>query len=370
MANEWAGVVNTTTRKYLKGFSDLTIRERILWARLKKRGNISYDHSGIEIQEQVKFSRPETESYTGGVIDFEPSDKYRRMRLDWRSLIVADMLTEKERLMNRAAPALINRYGNTMKDMRESLEDQFSTDVYNDGGSNTERFDGLETFLAAGGTCVLTDKIAAPSDTYATRSTGLASEAGSWSSNMATPPNAVIATDWPEGLGTPEYDYFSPRLLNYASTAWTNNENSWINNCERVIRQGVLWATLTTGKSGKPDLCLLPGQMYYDYMNAQEPKQRIIIPYGPGDELGFEGVKQEGVFITTEFGMTATVNSYPVGYLLNTNKMDFRCMYNQLFMPRGPEFDINTLSYKFLMGTWGNFRFLPKFFTKLAKFHA
>ncbi len=364
---EISQIINTTARRYLKGAEDLTLRDRKIWRELKNRGNIEMNLDGTEIRHQVKFALPEVEAYTGGVIDFEPSDKFRQLVLDWKGYLTTDAMTEQERQKNKGRSALINRYKSTMKDMRQALEDQFGTELYNDGGTNTSRIDGLETFMGGAGSCLAADKIEAPSDTYGGKSTAPGAEAGTWSSDLSTMPSTVqLAKDWPSGNGTPEYDYLSPRLLNWASTAWTGNTD-WLSNCERVIRQAIIWTRLTTGRTGHPDMLLLAEDLFFDYQNAQEPKFRVSVPHKMGDDLGFDGqgLRQEGIYITTEFGMTASV-----GYILNFDKMGLRVLTPQLWVPRGPEFDINTRSFKFLMCFDGNLVFQPKFFSKLADFTA
>ena len=363
MANEWSAVVNTTTAKYLRGAADLTIRERIVFAMMNRRKRISYNHSGTEVKQQVKFALPEVEPYAGGAIDFEPSDKYRQLTLDWRGYKVKDTMTEKERLMNRGVPALINRYAQIMKDMRQSLEDQFGAEVFNDGGTNTDRLDGIETFMGTG-TTADGDAIAQPSDTYGGLSTTLGGVAGTWSSDLSTYPNANAETDWPSGSGDTEYDFLSPRCMNFSSSsAWGTGASTWLANCERVIRKAILWTRLGTGKTNRTELCLLADDLYYDYMNKQEAKQRIIVPYKEVQDLGFDGAKQEGVSIVTEYGITPSR-----GYLWNMDKCELRCMYGQLFVPRGPERDIRTDSYLFLMGFFGNLVFQPKFFSKFLAY--
>lgn len=357
---EWAGVVNTTATKFMKGASDATLRERIIFAMMMRRKRISYNWNGKDVTQQVKFALPEVMAYSGGTIDFEPSDKYRQITLDWRGYKVQDTMTEKERLMNRGVPQLINRYANIMRDMRQALEDEFGTEVWNNGDLNTDRMHGIESFMGYTA-AASTDTIARPNDTFGGLSTVLADIAGSWSSDLTTYPSAGLATDWPSGKGGPEYDFNSPRLLNVATTNWGTGSTSWIDNCERLIRRGQLWTRLTSGRNGKPDLCLLADDYYADYLNKQEAKQRIIVPHKEVQDLGFEGVKQEGVSVTTEFGMTAST-----GYLLNIDKMHMRCLDGQLFVPRGPEYDIRTDSYLFLLGWFGNMFWEPKFFSKIG----
>ena len=358
---EWSEVVATTTPEYLRGAADMTIRERVVFAMLQKRKRILYGQAGTELRWQAKFSLPEVEAYTGQTLDFAPSDKHRQLAIDWRGYVVTDMMTEKEKLMNRGPQALIRRYEGIFPDMEQSLTETFASELYIDGNTYTDRFHGLETFLGSG-TTVAADRIAKPSATYAGYATNVGAIAGSWSANLAVPNNASIATDWPDGNGDPEYDWWAPRMLNTSSTSWIGaGSTSWIDTCEYCIRQGILWSTLTTGKQGRPDMVLLSPDWYYQYLNKQSAKQRIIVPHKEMQDLGFEGVQQEGVGITHEFGMPSTT-----GYMLNLDKMQLHIMYDQLFMSKGPEFDMRTVSYLFSIGTFGNWRYIsPKFFCKL-----
>ena len=48
MATQWSEVVNTTIAKYLKGASDLTIRDRYILRELKRRKRLTFGWSGTE----------------------------------------------------------------------------------------------------------------------------------------------------------------------------------------------------------------------------------------------------------------------------------------------------------------------------------
>lgn len=364
---EWAGVVNTTASRYLKGASDSTIRERITLAMMNRRKRISFNWDGKDVTQQIKFSLPEMEAYGGGTLDFEPADKYRQITLDWRGYKVTDTMTEKERLMNRGVPQLVNRYAAIMTDMRQALEDGFGAEMYVDGNAsgNENRIHGYESFLADDTNTAVTDICAKPSDTYGGLSTVPGNVAGSWSTNLATSPSAQVATDWPTGSGDCEYDFNSPRLYNWSSTNWGTSTNTWLDNCERVIRRANLLSRLTHGPRGRADLCIVDEAMLFDYLNAQSAKQRIVVPHKAAQDLGFEAVQQEGIAILTEFDCPSNT-----GYLLNVDKMQMRCLHGQLFMPRGPEYDIRTDSYLFAMGFFGNLWCQVKFFSKLKNYAA
>ena len=54
------------------------------------------------------------------------------------------------------------------------------------------------------------------------------------------------------------------------------------------------------------------------------------------------------------------------GYGLNINQMCLESLDNVLFSSRGPEYDINTDGYLWLIGFFGNARYNVKHFSKLA----
>ncbi len=55
-----------------------------------------------------------------------------------------------------------------------------------------------------------------------------------------------------------------------------------------------------------------------------------------------------------------------VGYGLNVDQMELGSLDSVLFSSRGPEYDIKTDSWLFLVGFFGNVRYNPKHFAKLA----
>lgn len=363
MAQDWSAMVNTTTSQYMKGAEDVTLRSHALLAMMQRRGNIYRNASGLNLVKAVKFSLPETMVYTGGMLEFQPSDKYRQLVLEWIGYKVTDSMTEKETLQNRGVEALIRRYDMVAKDMRQSLEDTFALKLYSDGTTNRDELWGLETPCGYGTTTVY-DKVAKPEGSYAGRSTALGAEGGAWSSNLSVPPNAAVGTDWPLGSGDPEYDYLAPKLLNWSSTAWVGSgSNSWLDTCERVIRFGIIACTLSGGEAGRPTLCILSAEMYNDYLNKQSAKQTIIVPHREAQDLGFNGVHQEGAFITTEFGVPANT-----GYLLNPDKTELHCLHPNLFAVKGPEFDMHSCSWIFSAGFWGQMFFQPKYMAKMYNF--
>ena len=76
-----------------------------------------------------------------------------------------------------------------------------------------------------------------------------------------------MTTDWPDGNGSSEYDFLSPKLLN-EDHDWGGGAVGWnglTGNAEYIIRKGVIWLSLLGGKSGSPDLFLTNGSWYAEY---------------------------------------------------------------------------------------------------------
>lgn len=381
MADEWVGVINTTAPKYLKGAVDSTIRKRLLLSMLEKRGRFSFNNSSFNLTWDVMFDQPPVEAYAdGGLINFARNDLYRQCTIDWRGYVATDSMTRKERMMNDGDVAIIKRYNRIIPNLIQGLRDRFSTELYIDGyaSGNENRAHGLESFLSNGSNSgAATDKMVIPSDTYGGRTTA-PSQYGTWSADIGstvgnTP--AGIASgwtnygfttppDWPEGSGDASFDYFTPKLGNWSSTAWTGS-TSWEDNCERCIRKMLQWLTLTSGADGTPTICLLAPDLYTSFKNRESAKQRIVVEHKESQDLGFsDTLNFDGCAITSEFGVPGNI-----GYFLNLNRMEVMSLDSELFASEGPVFDMKTDSWLYRVGFFGNCRYeSPKFFGKLKNF--
>lgn len=370
MADEWVGIVHSTRPRYMKGASDLTIRKRLLLAMLKRRGRFEYNCSGDQLQWQLEFSQPPvTQNADGGVVDFANHDAFRKVIIDWRGYIATDTLTKKQHGMNKGDEALINLFNTKQKRLRKAVSDTFAGELYRDGSAagRENAIHGLETFMGAG-TVTAGDRIAAPSDSYGNNalSTVPGALGGSWSEVAATKPNASLATDWPDGSGDVEYDFNSPKLINWSSTDWGTSSTDWEANAWRVISQGITWLTTTGGDDGMPTLIPMSANLFQGYKNAQEVKTRINIPHKESQDLGFgQTLNQDGVGLYPDFD--CPINT---GYFLNLNQMSVKSLYNELFWMEGPDKDARSgWSYLWGTGFYGNVQYeSPKHFGKFANY--
>lgn len=369
MAGEWIGVISSTREKFMKGASDMTLRKRLLLAMLQKRGRIAFNASGTELVWQLEFSQPPiTQNSDGAVIDFSNHRAYRQVSVDWRGYVGTDTLTQKQNLMNRGEEQLVNLFQSKSNNLRKSISNTFAGEIYKDGEATGREssIHGLETFMKAGA-CAATDRVAEPDDTYGLGqlSTKLGAYGGSWSSGLTTKPNATIATDWPDGNGTVEYDFNAPKLVNYSSSNWGTGSTTWEANAWRVVSQTITWLTTTGGDDGMPSLGALSADLFQGYKNAQEVKTRITVPHKEAQDLGFGAtLNQDGVALYPDFDCPVGV-----GYFLNVNQMMIHSLTPQLFWMKGPDEDPRSnWAYLWGIGFWGNTEFKPKHFAKIAAY--
>ncbi len=366
---EWVGIAHSTKPDYMKGASDLTIRNRLLLAMLKKRGRYEMNQSGDKCIWQLEYSQPPVEAYAdGGVIDFSNHDAFRQVVIDWRGYQTRDSLTMKQRAMNKGENALINLFQTKANRLNKSLSNKFAGELYRDGSAagRESAIHGLETFLAAG-SCTSSDRIAAPNDTYGETalSTVPGNQGGAWTA-AGTAPNASLATDWPDGSGDSEYDFNSPKLVNWSANSWGTSSTSWEDNCWRVIGQTITWLTITGGNEGTPDIFTLAGNLFQGYKNHEETIRRINVPHKEAADLGFTSnvLNQDGVAIHADFD--CPVNT---GYGLVLNTITVSSLMPDLFWMEGPDIDPRSgWSYLWGQGFWGNVKYSPKHVAKLRNF--
>lgn len=370
MADEWVGIATTTKPKFMKGASDLTIRKRLILAMLRRKGRLEFNQSGQECRWQVEFSQPPVEAYMdGGIIDFSNHDAFRQLAYDWRGYITTDTLTKKQNAMNAGDEALIKLFQTKSNRLVKAMRNNISGELYGDGEApgRENNLHGLETFLGSG-TCTNADRIAAPSDTYGLSQlqTNLGVEGGTWSSVMATKPNASIGTDWPDGQGDSEYDFLAPKLINWSANSWGTGSQLWEANCWRVISQAITWLTMGGDEDGMPDICLLGANLFQGYKNHEEAIRRISIPHKASQDLGFGGnvLNQDGCAISADFDCPANT-----GYMLNLDQVTLSSLFPELFWMEGPDKDPRSAwSWLWGVGLFGNAKWQPKHVAKMFNY--
>lgn len=370
MADEqWVGAVNTLTSRYMKGAERETMRKRLFWALLNKRGLIEKGVGGVDLTWQVRYLQPPVTPYRdAGTVDYQRINEYLRCTLPWRSYVSTQSMTKGEVAMHKGPSNIVDKWKELLPNLKEGVQDKISTELYVDGNAtgNTNRFHGLESCLAAGGTVQATDRIAVPNDNYAGHYTTLGQISGTWSADLPNTagiqPNYTQNCDWPEGNGSTDYDYFAPKLVNYKSTKWTG-QTDFYSNSERAVRQAIAW-TRVNNSDECADLVLLANSLFVDFKNYQSSKMRTIVPAKEANDLGFPNALMfDGAIIDTEFGVPAGV-----GYGITLNQIDVQSVYPDIFSVDGPTWDPTHLAWLLSVTVMGNLRLRPKGLFKLAAY--
>jgi hypothetical protein len=367
---EWSRVVNTTIRKYIRGEEPNILRNRKLTALLRDRKRITYGHSGEQLDWKVRYKRAPLNGFADAdTLTFSRRNRWKTAVLPWRGYASTDSMTKKEKLMNRNMEAIIKIYDNITKLLLEDIEDQFGDEFYIDGNAagNSKRMHGIESYLGdAGNTITITtgaeraanaaDKAAAPNDTYAGLNTQLGSYGGTWTGS------------WPDGEGDAHYDFWSPVLTNYTSTAFVGSGDTWATQGDEALRYTIIRAQKNKSRRGQLDLFLLEKALYEGFLNLLDAKERFNSRPGRNEgslaKLGFtDSVNYDGADISWEYGIPSNL-----GYGFNLDEMELCSMQSQLFVPEGPDFDIASQSWRFSVDMYGQLKANPRSSAKLENY--
>ena len=363
-SQEFDRVLQTTISEYMLGAEDNTLRNRKLLALMKSKGRITFGHSGTEMNWGIRYKRRPLDGYADGdTLQFARSDNFKRAAVPWRGYTMNDMVTKKEKLMNRGKPALIKYVSELVENMNEDFQDRFHKQLYQDGNAagNSKFIHGYDSFTIASQQAG--NFVATPNDTYAGLITNLGNYGGSWTGT------------WPVGVGDAEYDFWSPVIVDYTNTGWTAATKTWPNTSHEALRFGIIKAKKNDSQKGMLDVIFLDGELFREWEALLDTKERVLsLPATSGSKptlrnLGFGDVQQfEGTEITWEYGVPADANGNAQGYGFNVDEMELASLQDRLFVPEGPFYDEASLSDRFAIHMFGNLKFNPRYFVKWAQY--
>jgi hypothetical protein len=371
-STEWERIAHTTIRNYLMGEEEAVMRNRKVFALMKKNGRFKYNADGDGIDWKVRYRRATMTTNNGEqTVDFSRVNRHISAYLDYEGYIVSDQITKREKLKNRSNRAIVKIFSRMLPLLTEDMQDQFSEELYVDSSAagNSDRMTGIESMFAATQTIKVDDGTARtanaadpcgyPNDTYAGISTVLGSEDGSWGTQDG------INTTWPFGKGGANgeaYDFWSPVVVNYTSSAFTGT--TWEANAVEAMRFGIEAVNSRNKlKMGQVDAILLDRGLFRQYKDTLDSKERINISASNElRSLGFTDViEQDGVTISSEYGMPAGV-----GYGWTIKALEFHSMQSQIFEPEGPFYVEESRAWRFIVDVLGQFKFAsPRHFFKL-----
>ena len=379
MADVSSFVSTATIAEYEKKYQDLTTRSRLFPAMLQNRGGISYNHSGTEMKWQAMISLARAQAFgKGTTLEYGSTNPNIQFTERWGGMYTAESFDIWDQQMNKGSDSqLIDLWQQKANIVMEGMKQDFWQEAFN-SGSDSQLPIGLESFLTHTA-CAAADRVATPNDTYGGLSTVLASQGGSWSTTagISVKPNATLATDYPDGRGRPEYDATSPLLINLVGSTFGGSTVQA--NIFRAIDQAKTWTMKNGDKEYAPDLCMLSSDYWQLFRNSQEAKTHILLPHKEAVDLGFpDTLNMDGLAIKgSDFDMPPAT-----GYILNLKTIELCCMLDVLFkliagktggssieaFLKSAGFDMDTMSTAIVSLFMGNYKYRPKFVTKLADF--
>lgn len=371
MANttDWARAIGVSIQNYLKQEELATFRKFKVFTMLEANGKTVMNNAGLGLNWQVRYrNQPVTGNDGTTPRVFSRQNLWVDAILPYRGYQVTDSIMKKEMLENRGQQQLIDVAGKMGQRLKESIEQHLAKEVWIDGNlpENYLRFHGIESFCGIDGTVKIDDgtKRAAnaadmfgwPSDVYAGINTGLGAVAGSQLQGV-----------WPNGVADSEFDFYSPIVVNYTSTAFKAatgaTTSTWADNCVVATREGIHQAKRNDTRESQIDMVVLDRRMFIEYLNKLDSKERTIVTKQNGlRSYGFtDTFEQDGAEICTEYGVPAGC-----GYGLSIQNMELRCMESSLFTSEGPDYNIDTQAYRYVVSVLANLKFVsPRNFFKL-----
>lgn len=368
--NDWARSIGTTLAEHIRDVEPAWMKNFQVLAMIQSMGRVKYNCAGRGFDWPVQYKRHNVEGNNGETPrNFARTNLFKTAYLDYRGYQATDAIYEKEMMENRGPEAII-KVGDNMSDRLEaSMKQALATEPYIDGNAtgNTQLWHGIESFFGNNGTLKVddgtqrtanaADKVAYPSDTYAGLSTTLGNYGGEQESGAV----------WPDGVSEPEYDFWTPLMVNYTSSAFSGTADTWAAQGDEAMRYGIIHAQRNTATDGQISNIILARDLFFGFVQAQSTKERIMVSNNdtPLRRLGFGNtVMFEGVEISWETGIVPTV-----GYGINFNNVELRCMYGSLLVSEGPFYDEDSQSYKYAIKTLSNFKWRsPRNFIKFDNY--
>jgi len=366
-------IITDNVQKYFKGASDLTLRNHKILRLLFQYGRVMFNCPNHAYVWNVKVRKPPVrQKISGQKVVYTSNTTDEQLHIDIRGYEGTDVMEEKEYIVNQSPEKIVDRYTRITADLKQSFDEHIAEFFYVDGNdaAYSSHYHGIGTIFGKTGDAVLaTDRVAVPGGAYAGQNTGLAHFGGSWETGSETY-NAALGNSWPFGKGSSEYDATSPILANWASTAWEpSGTANFEDNIELVI--GFLTTAMATrtgyqNLTGAPLIMMLDPSLFNAAKNHFRDRNRQLVPVGANNDLGIPGeaLNIDGMYVCPDYA----VGNNNSGVVLVPQYMEMVNAHPDLYKFRGPEFAMTDASYLLYASAYGNFRFQPKYFAKIADY--
>lgn len=373
-AIDWARLIATTISDHIRDEESTWMKSYQMLALLEANNRLTYNHAGRGFDWPVEYRAHQIYGNTGETTrTFARRNKWKTAQLPYhRGYTVDDAISNGELLANRGEAAIVNLTNNFVTRLEKSIKHGMSTEIYVDGNAtgNETSWHGFFSMFNTNGTTTITsgaqrsanaaDVVGYPSDTYAGLTTGLGDYGGEDG-------DAV----WPLGACDPEFDFWSPLVVNPLSTnaaAFPSSTDTWAGAADEVLRYSILQSQRNQSMNGGLTNFFLNRESYGAFLNLIDNKEQIRITRGEGQgliSLGFRNVVEfDGVEVSWEAGVpSVTPSTYTNasktlrGFGFNFNNVEYRSMHSTLLDSEGPFYDEDTQQHKYVASTLGNLKF-------------
>lgn len=364
---QFARSASTTLADHVKDVLEEVFRNYQILAMVQAKGNVKYNCAGRGFDWPVQYKLHRIETNTGETArNFSPTNLWKTAALDYRGYQVTDAIYEREMLENRGEAGIVKVFDNLIERLKLSLKQGIAPEFYIDGNlaANAQAWHGIESFMGINGTVNISDGtqrsanaadlVGYPSDTYA----GLSTQLGNYGGENES------AQVWPNGAADPEFDFWSPLIVNFTSSALGGAADTWAAQGDEAMRFMIIHSQRNGGMDTQMTNIILARNLYFDFLNLIDSKERITITSENSlRALGFKNTVQfDGVEVSWETAVPASV-----GYGLNFDNIQLKSMYGELFVPEPVVYDEDTQAYKAVVKNLSNLCWKgPRRFGKLA----
>lgn len=357
----------TTLANYVREVDKEMLRGYMFLALLEEAGRVTYNHSGEGIVWSVQYRTHDIEGNTGQTPrNYARRNLWKQAATEWRGYQATDMMYEKEFQTNKGPEGIVKVFDGMIDRLMESMKQGLSRQFFNDGSAsgNEDLWEGLETLFGATQTININtgaartanqaDKCAYPNTTYAQIQTTLGQYGGD------NEPGEI----WPNGVADPQYDFWTPVIVLYNSTAFSGASQTFLAQGEEAMRFAMLSMERNGQLAEQMTQWWLGRNLYQDHLQRQDNRQEIQVQSNyTVRALGFKSTQFDGVEVAWE---PSTPSNR--GYGWSWRNVELQCLESQFLKPEGPEYDMDTQAYKAVVSTLSNFKYKsPRKFAKLTK---
>lgn len=367
---DFARSAATTLARHVREQEDAWMKNFQMGALLEANGRIVNNMGGRGFDWPVQYRLHSIEGNTGETArNFARRNLWKTASLEYRGYQATDAIFYKEFLENRGPEGIVKVFDQFIQRLEKSMKQGLGPEYYVDGSStgNEQSWHGLESMFGAtqtinsstgaARTANAADYVGYPNDTYAGLSTVLGNYGGENESNVV----------WPSGVADPEYDFWSPLLVNYTCTGFSGATDTWVAQGDEAMRYAIIHSQRNATMDGQITNIVLARGLYMDLLNLLDGKEQIqVVPGDPAAgslrTLGFKNVVSfDGVDVSWEGAVPTNV-----GYGYNINNIQLLSMDDSLFRSEGPEYQIESQAFVAVVSTLSNLKFAsPRNFFKL-----